>query len=93
MYVQDEYYTSDCSLINDSSGLPDNPQTVLGPWWEYPGCVATTGYPFVIQLADGRLVKWVVESYYAENQESCNNSGTPGQNSANFTIRWSFVSP
>ena len=91
MYVEDNYYTPDCSLINDSSGLPDNPQTVMGPWWEYPGCVATTGYPFVIQLASGRLVKLVVESYYEEGQDNCNNTGAMGSGSANFTIRWTFL--
>ena len=91
MYVEDNYYTPDCSLINDSSGLPDNPQTVMGPWWEYPGCVATTGYPFIIQLANGRLVKLVVESYYEEGQDNCNNTGAMGSGSANFTIRWTFI--
>ena len=91
MYVEDDYYTSDCSLINDSSGLPDNPQTALGPWWEYPGCVATTGYPFVIQLASGKLIKLVVESYYEEGQDNCNNNGSMGSGSANFTIRWTFL--
>ena len=90
-YVQDDYYTSDCSFINDSSGLPDSPQTAMSPWWEYPGCVATTGYPFVIQLADGNLVKLVIEAYYAENQENCNINGAMGSGSANFTLRWSFM--
>ena len=90
-YVEDNYYTPDCSLINDSSGLPDNPQTALGPWWEYPGCVATTGYPFALQLADGRLVKMVVEQYYADGQDLCNTSGNMGTGSANIAIRWSFL--
>jgi hypothetical protein len=91
MYVEDDFYTPDCSLINDSSGLPDNPQTVMGPWWEYPGCVATTGYPFIIQQANGRLVKLVVETYYTEDQELCNSTGTPGSGGANITIRWTFL--
>ena len=90
-FTLDNYYTSDCSLINDSSGLDNSPQTALSPWWEYPGCVATTGYPFAIQLADGRLVKMVVEQYYAEGQDVCNESGNMGSGSANFTIRWSFL--
>lgn len=63
----------------------------MGPWWEYPGCVATTGYPFIIQLANSRLVKLVVESYYEEGQENCNNTGAMGSGSANFTIRWIFL--
>ena len=90
-YVLDDYYTADCSFINDSSGLPDSPQTAMSPWWEYPGCVATTGYPFIIQLADGSLIKLVVESYYAENQENCNANGAMGSGSANFTLRWTFI--
>ena len=91
MYALDDYYTPDCSLINDSSGLPDNPQTALGPWWEYPGCVATTGYPFLLQLADGHTVKMVVESYYEQGQDTCNSTGNMGSGSANFSIRWSFM--
>jgi len=90
-YVLDDYYTADCSFINDSSGLPDSPQTAMSPWWEYPGCVATTGYPFIIQLADGNLIKLVVESYYEENQDNCNTNGAMGSGSANFTLRWTFI--
>ena len=90
-YGEDDYYTSDCTLINDSSGLPDNPQVVLGAWWEYPGCVATTGYPHLIQTADGRVLKLVVEAYYATGQENCNASGTPGSDSANLSVRWTWM--
>ena len=90
-YGEDDYYTSDCTLINDSSGLPDNPQVVLGAWWEYPGCVATTGYPHLIQTADGRVLKLVVEAYYATGQEDCNASGTPGGDSANLSVRWRWM--
>jgi hypothetical protein len=90
-YAFDDYYTSDCTLINDSSGLPDNPQVVLGAWWEYPGCVATTGHPHLIQTADGRVVKFVVEAYYQTGQEDCNTSGVPGEDSANLSFRWTWM--
>jgi hypothetical protein len=90
-YAFDDYYTSDCTLINDSSGLPDNPQVVLGAWWEYPGCVATTGHPHLIQTADGRIVKFVVEAYYQTGQEDCNTSGIPGEDSANLSFRWTWM--
>jgi hypothetical protein len=90
-YAFDDYYTSDCTLINDSSGLPDNPQVVLGAWWEYPGCVATTGHPHLIQTADGRVVKFVVEAYYQTGQEDCNTSGIPGEDSANLSFRWTWM--
>ena len=90
-YGVDDYYTSDCTLINDSSGLPDNPQVVLGAWWEYPGCVATTGYPHLIQTADGRVLKLVVEAYYGAGQEDCNESNVPGDDSANLQVRWRWM--
>ena len=90
-YGVDDYYTSDCTLINDSSGLPDNPQVVLGAWWEYPGCVATTGYPHLIQTADGRVLKLVVEAYYGSGQEDCNATGAAGDDSANLQVRWRWM--
>jgi len=87
----DNFYTSDCTLINDSSGLPDSPQVALGAWWTYPGCVATSMYPHIIQLADGSHIKLVVEAYYGSNQENCNDNEAPGSDSANFTLRWSYL--
>ncbi|MDG1479879.1 MAG: HmuY family protein [Myxococcota bacterium] len=90
-YGTDDYYTPDCTLINDSSGLPDSPQVVLGSWWTYPGCVATSGYPHLIQTADGRVLKMVVEAYYATGQETCNDAGIPGEGSANLSIRWTWM--
>ena len=90
-YFEDDFYTPDCTLINDSSGLPGNPQTALGAWWSYPGCVATSGTPFILQLDDGHIVKLVVEAYYGEGQEGCNESGTPGSESARLTWRWTYL--
>lgn len=90
-FAPDEYYTDDCTIINDSSGLPGSPQVVLGPWWEYPGCVSTTMVPHLIQLADGHILKLVVESYYGEGQDTCNQNGTPGDDGANYTMRWAWM--
>jgi hypothetical protein len=90
-YLMDNYYTSDCTLINDSSGLPNNPQVSLNAWWTYPGCVATSMYPHLIQLADGSVIKMVVEKYYGSGQDDCNNNGSMGSDSAYFTLRWGFV--
>ncbi len=90
-FAMDDYYTDDCTIINDSSGLPGSPQMVLGPWWEYPGCVATTGHPHLIQLANGRIVKVVFEQYYGEGQDTCNANGTPGEDSGFFTLRWTWM--
>ena len=91
MYTEDDFYTSDCTLINDSSGLPNSPQVALGAWWTYPGCVATSMYPHIIQLADGSTIKLVVEAYYGSGQDTCNNTGNMGTDSAQFTLRWSFL--
>jgi hypothetical protein len=90
-YVEDDFYTDDCTIINDSSGLPGSPQVALAPWWEYPGCVATTGHPFVLQLADGRHVAFSVEAYYASGQDTCNSTGASGTGSGTYTWRWRFL--
>lgn len=90
-FVEDDYYTSDCTLINDSSGLENSPQTALSPWWEYPGCVKTTGTPFLVRLDDGDVIKLAVEQYYATGQDTCNTASAPGTGGANFRWRWAFV--
>ena len=90
-FIEDAFYTDDCTFINDSSGLPGSPQAALGQWWEYPGCVATTLYPHVVRLADGRQIKLVVEAYYGSGQEGCNERGAAGSDSANITMRWSWL--
>jgi hypothetical protein len=90
-YNTDAYYTGDCTIINDSSGLPGSPQVVLGPWWSYTDCVSTTGTPALIELQDGRVVRFMVEAYYETGQEGCNNGAGGGTNSGTFTWRWGFV--
>lgn len=90
-YQMDDFYTDDCTIINDSSGLPGSPQLALGGWWEYPGCVATTGKAHLVQLADGHVIKMVVETYYGTGQETCNSRGTPGGDSGIITIRWKML--
>ena len=90
-YVQDDFYSEDCTIINDSSGLPGSPQVALAPWWAYDGCVQTTMVPHLIQLADGHVVKMVVEAYYESGQEACNDGTGTGDNSAIYTLRWTFM--
>lgn len=90
-YGFDDFYTEDCTMVNDSSGLPGSPQVVLGPWWEYPGCVATSGIPFLVQVADGRVLKLRVEQYYGEGQDVCNESGTMGGESGRISMRWQWL--
>ena len=91
VFREDDFYTSDCTLINDSSGLPNSPQVALGSWWTYPGCVATSMYPHLIQLADGAIIKLVVEAYYGSGQDICNATGNMGTDSAQITLRWSYL--
>ncbi len=88
--LTDDYYTDDCVLIDDGSGL-GAPNYTLTPWWTYPGCVATTGAPFVIELDDGTWIKFVVDAYYESGQDDCNATGAMGSGSANFTWRWAFL--
>ena len=88
---EDASYDGDCEMIDDGSGLGGSPDVALTPWWSYGDCLATTMKPFVIQLRDESLVKFVVEAYYGSGQEGCNDSGIPGQNSAMFTWRWTYL--
>jgi hypothetical protein len=94
-FAVDDYYTDDCTIVNDSSGLPGSPQVVLAPWWRYAGCVATTGVPHLLRLADGRVLKLAVEGYYEDpaDQAACNDASEapPGAVSADFTLRWRFL--
>jgi len=92
-FVEDDYVTPDCTIVNDSSGLPDSPQVALGAWWEYPGCVKTTGVPFLIQLRDGSVVRLVVEQYYASGQDTCNSTSAPGTGGGTLRIRWGYLAP
>ena len=88
-YFEDDFYTDDCTLINDSSGLPGSPQVAMGGWWKYPGCVDTTGTPFLIQLDDGRVIKLVVESYYdGDGQVECAESGSTTASGGYIHLRW-----
>ena len=92
-YYEDAYYTADCTIINDSSGLEGSPQVALAPWWSYQDCVRTTMVPFIIRLEDGRLVKLVVEAYYESGQEDCNDGGGMGSGTGSgmYTWRWRFL--
>ena len=86
----ESFYTQDCVLLDDGSGL-GTPGYAMTPWWQYPGCVATTNVPFVIELPDGEQVKFIVDSYYTSGQQTCNDTGMMGSGSANFTWRWAFL--
>ncbi|NUP06077.1 MAG: hypothetical protein HOW73_08465 [Polyangiaceae bacterium] len=94
-FRKDEYFTENCELIPDGTGLEGSPATALSSYWTYPGCVQMTGNVYVVQLASGRHVKLTVTNFYNdESQEQCQTQGTvPMQDtgSANIRIRWAFL--
>ena len=91
-YHKDLYFTDSCDIIPDGSGLENSPATVLSSYWTYPGCVAMSGFAYVIKLADGRRVKLTVEDFYSPKvQDQCDTKGTipmTETGSGNFQIRW-----
>lgn len=94
-YNVDDYFTESCDFIPDGSGLENSPATALSAYWSYPGCVQMSDYVFVIALASGKHVKFIVDSYYSPSvQEQCDTMGSvPMGNtgSANFVVRWQFL--
>lgn len=92
-YQMDDFYDKDCRIKEDSRGLPGNPDVALGAWWAYPDtCVATTDQPFLVQLADGRVAKLAIETYYADDgQETCNADGSTTAEGGYLTVRWRFL--
>jgi HmuY protein len=89
---QEQFMSGTCETIADGSGLEGSPAVVLQNWWNYDNaCVATTGNVYLIQLADGRVAKLVIDEYYATNQATCNAAGGPGTGGGNFSLRWQFL--
>ncbi|MBT6179387.1 MAG: hypothetical protein HOI23_19240 [Deltaproteobacteria bacterium] len=86
-FYKDNFYTADCTLIQDSYGL-GSPQVYMSNWWTYEGCVATTSVPFIIQLDNGQVIKLKVEEYYQEGQANCNATNATGTGGGNFKLRW-----
>lgn len=90
-FPTDDFYTESCGFINDSSGLENSPNLVLGQWWSYPGCVAVSMYPFLLRTNDGHIVKLVIEQYYGSGQDTCNETGSGGSDSGKLRIRWRIL--
>jgi hypothetical protein len=85
--LAEAFYTEDCTLVEDDSGLPGAPASVMAGWWLYAGCVATTGKVFGIRGSE-LDVAVTVESYYESGQDACNAGGAPGSGSGNLKLRW-----
>jgi hypothetical protein len=92
-YRTEEYFTDDCDLVPDGSGI-GAPGTALASFWSYAGCVAMTGNVYVLDLGDGSAVKLEVLAYYSpEAQEICNetNEVPMPSGAGNVRIRWAFL--
>ncbi|MBW2524190.1 MAG: hypothetical protein JRI23_08440 [Deltaproteobacteria bacterium] len=95
-YSEDEYFTPNCTMIEDGAGL-ESPATVLGGYWTYTDnhCLQMTENVYVLQLPSGRHIKLEVTHYYlADAQEDCNTTGSVDPataGSANIRIRWAFL--
>ena len=92
-FKEEQYFTSTCDFVPDTSGI-GAPSTVLGSYWEYPGCVKMTGNVYVVKLANGRHVKLQVLSFYSPDvQKQCNSTGSTSQpsGSGQVRIRWAFL--
>ena len=89
-FYEDNFYTADCTLIQDSYGL-GSPQVYMSNWWSYDGCVATSLVPFIIQLDNGKTLKLRVEEYYQDGQENCNATNATGTGGGNFKLRWQYL--
>ncbi len=88
----ENFFDDACGLIPDGSGLATAAGTVMQGYWHYSNenCLQMTDNVYVLQLADGSLVKLQVYAYYAVTaQEECDTTGgtTPLQ-SANIRFRW-----
>jgi len=94
-YEVENYYDDSCVMIDDGYGLSTSPGTLLSPFYSYLSCVAMTGQVFLIQLRDGRVVKFEVESYYSlDKQAACDSAGTtpaPPTGSGHLGIHWAFL--
>ncbi len=90
--AREQYYTPQCTMIDDGSGL-GGPDFAID-YWTYSSCVKMTNTVYVVQLADSRRVKLQVLSYYdLAVQTTCDTTGTVPQPSGagQLRVRWAFL--
>jgi HmuY protein len=91
----DTYFTESCDLIADGTGLEGSPATALSSYWTYPGCVQMTGNVYVIQLQNGRQLKFTVKQFYNDDaHDQCQSEGSlPAGETGSGTVqvRWAFL--
>lgn len=89
------FYDGTCTFLTEDTGeegAPDGiPTLALQDWWTYPHCVATSGIPLVIQVADGRRLKLEMLGYYGGGQDLCNTEGQAGQDAAMLSLKWTWL--
>lgn len=91
-FVEEDFYTDECAIVEDASGLPGSPAVAMGAWWSYGSCTETTDKPFLLKLEDGSVIKLVIEAYYdGDGQQECNEQGGTDAESAVYTLRWAFL--
>ena len=93
-FEMEDFYSDDCTLSMDNYGM--SPMYALYGWWDSGDTmgVETTLVPYLVQLADGRVIKLVFEDYYLSGQEACNageESGWDSESSGNITLRWRYL--
>ena len=90
-FHDEAYYDSGCTLVDDGSGLM-SPGTVIDHFWTYSMCVQMTGQPYLVRLGDGRLIKFVVTSYYAPDvQATCDSTGAVPVDAAGAQLRFRWA--
>lgn len=83
-----------CGFVDDGSGLGTSPRTYLSSFYQYTGCVSTTGRVYVLRTQLGRHVKLIVNTYYASEaaQQTCNATATSGGSlGGTIRTRWQYL--
>ena len=89
----EDYFTNDCTFIEDGSGLEKSPATTLSSYWQYTSCLKMSKNVFVVETREKRRLKLTVIGYYNETaQEECDTMGSSsGMGSAIIRFRWAFL--
>jgi hypothetical protein len=95
VYKLDSFYSATpaaCTFVPDLIG---NPATALSTFYEYNGCVKTTGLVYALRTAEGRHLKLTIDAYYfplsAQTYCNANNAKAAGSTAGNLSMRWAFL--
>ncbi|MEM6532153.1 MAG: HmuY family protein [Myxococcota bacterium] len=94
-FRQENFFSSSCTVIADGANGPfGGPQFVMGGYYTYTTCLTMNGSVYIIQLANGRQVKFTVDSYYERSaQDACNSDSDTfaPTGSGTFAVNWAFL--